>query len=146
MATYQLVLTATNYSGTITFSCTGAPAGDSCSVPSPVKITPASGTTAVSVSVQTGASASIKNLLGRGLLALAAGFLILPIRLRANRRAMIALALAAFTMLGAANGCGSGSGGSNSNNSTSPVVSTLTVSASGPGVTTATQTLTLTVQ
>ena len=38
MATYQLVLTATNYSGTITFSCTGAPAGDSCSVPSPVKI------------------------------------------------------------------------------------------------------------
>jgi len=146
MATYQLVLTATNYSGTITFSCTGAPAGDSCSVPSPVKITPASGTTAVSVSVQTGASASIKNLLGRGLLALAAGFLILPIRLRANRRAMIAGALAAFTMLGATNGCGSGSSGGNSGNSTNPVVSTLTVSASGPGVATVTQTLTLTVQ
>jgi hypothetical protein len=145
-ATFQLVLTTTNYSGTITFSCTGAPAGDTCSMPSPVNITPATGPTAVSVSVQTGASASLGKLMSHGLLALAAGFLILPIRLRANRRAMIALALAAFTMLGAANGCGSGSGGSNSNNSTSPVVSTLTVSASGPGVTTATQTLTLTVQ
>jgi hypothetical protein len=145
-ATFQLVLTTTNYSGTITFSCTGAPAGDTCSVPSPVKITPTTGSTSVSVSVQTGASAGVKNLLARGLLGLAAGFLILPIRLRANRRAMIAMALAAFTMLGAANGCGSGSSGGNSGGSTSPVVSTLTVSASGPGVTTATQMLTLTAQ
>jgi len=145
-ATFQLVLTTTNYSGTITFACTGAPAGDTCSAPSPVTVTPATGPTAVSVSVQTGASASITNLLAHGLLALAAGFLILPIRLRANRRAMIAMALAAFTMLGAANGCGSGSSGGNSGNSTTPVVSTLTVSASGPGVATVTQALTLTVQ
>jgi hypothetical protein len=146
-ATYQLVLTSANYSGTITFSCTGAPPGDTCRVPAPVGIASASSTTPVTVSVQTAsASASLQESLLPKVLVLVAGFLV-PMMIFSRRRPSgMVVILAAAVILATASGCGAGSSANNSNNSANPVVSTLTVSASGPGVTTATQTLTLTVQ
>ena len=145
-ATYSLVLTAANYSGTITLSCSGAPAGDTCTVPSPVTVTAASGATAVSVSVQTaGASASAARASSRGILALAALFLIPGVFLCRKWPTVAIVVLASAALLGSVGGCGGG-GSSNSTPPPTPVVSTLTISASGPGVMAATATLTLTVQ
>ncbi|MGD0630203.1 MAG: fibronectin type III domain-containing protein [Terracidiphilus sp.] len=142
-ATYSLVLTPTNYAGTISFSCSGAPAGDTCTVPAPVTLTAASTTTTVSVSVQTGASASAAHTNFRGILALAALFMFPAVFLRSKWPALAVVFVASAVLLASAGGCGSGS---SSNAAPNPVTSTLTFSASGPGVTTATQTLTLTVQ
>jgi len=143
-ATYQLVLTPANYSGTITFSCKGAPAGDTCTAPSPVSISPASGATQVSVSVQTAtASASYRKRPSNGLLALAACLMIPAVFFRRRRFAMMLVILAGTFVLLAAGGCGVNNSG---NSNPTPVTSTLTISASGSGVTTATQILTLTVQ
>ncbi len=142
-ATYSLVLTSANYAGTISFSCTGAPAGDTCSVPSPVTLTAASTTTTVSVSVQTAASASAAHTTFRGILALAALILIPAVFMRSKWPALVVVFVASAVMLASAGGCGSGG---SSNSTPPPVTSTLTVSATGLGVTTATQTLTLTVQ
>jgi hypothetical protein len=143
-ATYSLVLTAANYSGTITFSCSGAPAGDTCTVPSPMTVTTASSTTAVSVSVQT-ANASASAASSRGILALAAVLLIPAVFLRTKWPAMTIAILASAALLASVGGCGGG-GSSNSSSPPTPVVTALTIFASGPGVTTATQMLTLTVQ
>jgi hypothetical protein len=144
-ATYQLVLTSTSYAGTVSFSCSGAPSGDTCTVPSPVSVTPATGATAVNVIVQTSsAAASVRSGVARGLVALGALLLMLPIGSRRRRRIGIVMLIAAVGLLTAATGCGSGSGGSGGG--TSPVTSTLTISATGPGLTTATEALTLTVQ
>jgi hypothetical protein len=100
----------------------------------------------VSVSVQTtGASASAVRGPFRGILALAAVFLIPAVFLRRKWCAMTVVILTAAALPAFVGGCGGG-GGSNSSLPPAPVVSTLTVSASGPGVTMATQTLTLTVQ
>jgi hypothetical protein len=148
MATYQLVLTSTSYSGTVTFTCTGAPTGDTCTVPSPVNITTATSMTPVSVTVQTISTvAGMRGGVGRGLIALAACLLLLPIGWRRRRWITVVRVIAAVGLLTAANGCGSGgSGGGGGGGSTTPVTSTLTVSATGTGLTTATKTLTLTVQ
>jgi fibronectin type 3 domain-containing protein len=144
-ATYQLVLTTANYSGTITFSCAGAPAGDTCTVPAAVSITSASSTTQVKISVQTAsASARIRQLPYGTMLALAGGLVIVPLFFRRRRIAMMVAIVGACAMLLGTGSCGGGSGGGNSK--PPPVVSTLTISASGTGVTTATQVLTLTVQ
>jgi len=146
MATYQLVLTSTSYLGTVTFSCTGAPAGATCTVPSPVNITVATSTTPVSVTVQTSSTTAAETSgMGRGMFALAAGLLLLPIGWRRRRWITVALVIVAVALLTAANGCGSGSS-SGGGGSTTPVTSTLTVSATGTGLMTATETLTLTVQ
>ena len=143
-ATYQLVLSSANYSGTISFSCSGAPTGDTCTVPMPVTVTSAGSTTPVSISVQTaGASASAAHTPFRWTLALAAVFL-LPAFLWRRKWPAIAMGIvASAVMLAPVGGCG---GGSKSNLAPAPVISTLTISASGPGVTAATEILTLTVQ
>ena len=142
-ATYSLVLTSANYSGTITFTCSGAPAGDACIVPSPVAVTSAGSSTPISVSVKTVvASASVVNMVSRGFLSLAL-FLFPVIFFRRRPATLVAVLVSAATLL-TLGGCG-GSGGNSTPPPPAPVVSTLTISASGPGVTTATQTLTLTV-
>ena len=144
-ATYQLVLSSMNYAGTVSFSCTGAPAGDTCTVPSPTTIAAATSTTPVTVTVQTSTtSAGVGAATGHEFIALAAGLLLLPIGLRRRRWITIALVIVAVGILTAANGCGSGSSSGGGN--TSPVTSTITVSATGTGLTTATETLSLTVQ
>jgi hypothetical protein len=146
MATYQLVLASTNYSGTVTFSCTGAPTGDTCMVPAPLSISAATNTTPLTVTVQTSSvAAGVHGGMGRAFAALAACLLMLPIGWRRRRWITIPLVIAAVGLLTAANGCGSGSTGGGGG-STSPVTSTLMVSATGAGLTTATETLTLTVQ
>jgi hypothetical protein len=147
-ATYQLMLTSTSYSGTVTFSCTGAPAGDTCTVPSPVNITAAASTTPVSVTVQTSSTvAGMRGRMGGGVIALAAALILLPVSWWRRRWVTVALVIAAIGLLTAASGCGSGSsGGGGGGGSTTPVISTLTISATGTGLTTATETLTLTVQ
>jgi hypothetical protein len=146
-ATYQLALTATSYSGTVTLSCTGAPAGDSCAVPASVQVTSTSGTTPISVSVQTrSTSAKLQRNQLPGTLALAAVFLMPLAFFRRRRSIMVVWILATAVVLMGANGCGSGSGSSISTPVQQPVISTLTISASGTGVKTVTQTLTLTVQ
>jgi titin len=149
MATYQLVLTPANYAGKITFTCTGAPAADTCTVPAPLSVTASSGTAQVTISVQTSSAQATerKNLLP-GSLALFAGFLAPLILIRKKRIGGLVTILAAAALLAAASGCGSGSsgGGGGSNAPVGPVVSTLTVTASGTGVVAATQLLTLTVE
>ncbi len=142
-ATFSLVLTSASYAGTISFSCSGAPAGDTCTVPMPVTVTLATGTTPISVSVQTAATASAIHAPSRGILALAALFLIPAIFLPRRWSAVAFVILASAALLGSVGGCG---GGGSSSAPITPVVSTLTVTASGQGVTTATQMLTLTVQ
>lgn len=145
-ATFALVLTSANYSGSIAFSCTGAPAGDSCTVASPVSITPASSTAQVSVSVQTAsASAGAVNVLFRGALSLAVAILVPVLFSRRNRPDLLLGLVAMGALLLSFEGCGGGSGSGSSNPPPPPVVSTLTISASGLGVVTATQKLTLTV-
>ena len=145
VATYQLVLSTSNYSGTITFSCSGASAGETCTVPAPASITPATTTTPIKVTVQTSPlSAAVPSRLIAGM-ALLSVMLVLPVGGFARRfRARVTLIIVAVGILSAISGCSGGSGGGSSK--PNPVTSTLTVSASGTGVTTATQTLTLTVQ
>jgi hypothetical protein len=147
-ASYSLVLNSTNYAGTVTFTCAGAPAGYTCNVPAPVTLTTATATTAVSVSVQTpSAIAAVQG--GRRLrMVLALGLILAPLALLRKRRGwMMTMAIVAVVGLCAANGCGSSVGsGSGGGGSTTPVTSMLTISAAGTGLTTATQQLTLTVQ
>jgi hypothetical protein len=147
-ATYQLVLSSSSYAGTITFSCTGAPSGDTCTVPSPVTLTSAIATTPVAISVQTASTnAGLPRASFRGALTVAGALLMVPVLLRRKRRGpgiwMLGIAvLAAALVSPELCGCSRGSGGVQ----TMPAVTTLTISASGAGLTTATQTLTLTVQ
>jgi hypothetical protein len=147
MATYQLVLTPANYAGKITFTCTGAPAADTCTVPAPLSVTASSGTAQVTISVQTSsAQASARKRLLPGSLALFAGFLAPLIFFRKMQIGGLAVVLVAAALLAAVSGCGSGGIGGGSNSPVNPVVSTLTVTASGSGVASATQLLTLTVE
>jgi hypothetical protein len=144
-ATYSLVLNSTNYAGTVTFTCAGAPAGYTCTVPTPATLTTATATTAVTISVQTPGTVTALPSGQRLRIALAFGVLMLPLALMRKRRGW--MAIVAVVGLCAASGCGSrlgSSGGGGS--STTPVTSTLTISAAGTGLTTATQQLTLTVQ
>ena len=144
-AAYQLTLSTSNYTGTLSFTCTGAPAGDTCTAPSPLSVNAATSTTPISVSVQTAAaSSSLRNNLRRGEIALAALFLAPLLFRRRKRPILMLLLLAASVMLMGASGCGSSTTGGGTM-PPPPVTSTLTLTASGPGVTSATQTLTLTV-
>jgi len=147
-ASYSLVLNSTNYAGTVTITCAGAPAGYTCNVPAPATLTTATSTTAVAISVQTPSTvAAVES--GQPLrIALAVGMILAPLALLRKRRGwMMTMAIVAVVGLCAANGCGSSVGsGSGGGGSTTPVTSMLTISAAGTGLTTATQQLTLTVQ
>jgi len=145
-ATFQLALASSNYAGTVTFTCAGAPTGYTCTVPSPAAITLATSTTPVTVSVQTGsASAALATRPFHAMICLAAACLILPLCFRRRSWARMAVSIAAGSMLIAVGGCGSAGSGSSAP-AKQPVVSTLVISASGASVTTSTTSLTLTVQ
>ena len=146
-AFFQLQLTSTNYSGVITFTCTGAPAGDTCTVPSPISIVPSTSKTPVTISIETvNSSASITKKFFSGFFVLAGCLLILPITSQLKHKAWIASTVASFALLTAVSACGGGSGAGNSNPVSNPITSTLTVTATGAGVSQATQQLTLIVQ
>jgi hypothetical protein len=146
-ASYSLVLNSTNYAGTVTFTCAGAPAGYSCIVPTPSTLTTATATTAVAISVQTPSTvAALQRGQRESIVLVALGLLLLPLGLVRKRRVWIALAVLAVFGMFAMIGCGSGSTASGGGNSSTPMTSTLTISATGAGLTTATQQLTLTVQ
>lgn len=145
-ATFALLVTPANYAGSVTFACSGAPAGYLCTVPAPITFQATSNAAAVSVTVQTAANSArldprrstVGSVFALALLLMPFGFL--------RRRGRVLLAgVLSILVLCAANGCG-GSGGaaSTGSGSSSPVVSTLTVTATGVGVPSTSQTLIVT--
>jgi photosystem II stability/assembly factor-like uncharacterized protein len=141
-ATFKLVLSSTNYSGTVTFVCAGAPVGYTCAVPNPVALATATTSTSITVTVQPATSAAVRPF--RLLIPAAATLAVLPFFFLRLRRSSVALATAAAAVFFSIAGCGGGSGSNTSSNQ--PVTSTLTVTASGANVASATQTLSLTIQ
>ncbi|HTC76685.1 MAG TPA: choice-of-anchor D domain-containing protein [Edaphobacter sp.] len=145
-AVYPLLLSsATNITGTATFTCTGAPANSTCNItPSTVAL---GNTTTVSVTVLTGVSSTAQSLRPptsrRGMFWLAALLPLSLVPLPRTRR----LWPASFVLLGcliAATGCGAGraiplQGGSNPNPPSGPVTPsgtyTIVASASSGGLT-----------
>ncbi len=142
-ATYKLLLNSTNFSGTVTIACAGAPAGYNCVVPSPATIVPSTTSTPISITVQSTATAAVHS--HQSLLPITAALGLIPFLFLRNRRIPFAMILIASAALLAATSCGSSSSPSTTN-LPPPVTSTLTVTATGPGVTAAAQTLTLTIQ
>jgi len=142
-ATFNLVLNSTNFTGAVSFSCTGAPAGDNCSAPSPVTLTPSVAATPVTVTIQTAAAtAGLRGSAMPLLVSLTAAILWIPVRRLKRRGAGIGLILLAMIPLALAAGCGSGGGSQTTPPSTT---FTLTLTASGTGGLSATQALTVTV-
>ncbi|MGA3080547.1 MAG: fibronectin type III domain-containing protein [Terracidiphilus sp.] len=143
-AVFNLALTAVNYAGTVTYSCTGAPAGDACtSAPPTVTLAPGTTSTPVAITVQTSAATAMlagENRQLLGFLLWPVGLLAMPLLLRRGRLRGVAAVLLTAALLAAMTSCGS---------SSQPAASTftLTVTATGTGgVAPATATLTLTVQ
>jgi hypothetical protein len=155
-ATYNLSLTGTTgLSGTVTLTCTGAPAGASCTI-SPATLDLASGQTSnFTVSVSTnGSSASARvlkaSIAGLGLVSL----LLLPLgRNTGTVRTVLfsVLVLLACGAAGVLSGCGSGQSSSSAkrlaptSSGVMPGTYTLKVIATGGSVS-VTQSLSLTVQ
>jgi Fibronectin type III domain len=144
-ATFNLALTSVNYAGTVTYTCTGAPAGDTCtSAPSASTLTPATTLTPLTITVQTASSAAAlvaQNRQGLAILLWPIGLLAVPLGLRRGRRRTIAAVFLTTALLAGISACGS---------SSQPVATnttvTLTVTATGTaGIAPATATLTLTI-
>lgn len=142
-ATYQPLITALNYMGSVTLSCTGAPDGSSCSVsPTAVEMTGSNAAT-VSVTVTTTARSSSRSLPGApGLpkwpwLALAAGLLLAAFRkMMGERRGMWAApalaALALVTLAGCRHGSSvSSSGGTGGTPAGSYAITVVATAANG---------------
>lgn len=146
-AVFNLALSSVNYAGTITYSCSGAPASYTCtSVPSTSNLTTATTSTPLAISVQTSSTTATlpsehRQLLG--VLFLPVGLLAAPLFLRRRRLRGVFTALFMTAFLVALTACSSTSTSSQPQSSTY----TLTVTATGTnGVTPATAALTLTVQ
>ncbi len=160
--TTSLTITPVNgFHQVVSFACSGLPAGSACSF-APSTITPAGAAVVTTMTVTTGATASLAHpavpgklpfTLGGGLLSLA----LLGSRRRMRSRLLSWLAVCALgvTILGVGS-CSSGSGGSSMSGSgggggsaapsgTAPGTSAVTVTATG-GTVTQTATYTLTVQ
>lgn len=154
-ASYTLALSSSNYGGTVTFSCTGAPQYATCSA-NPASTTIAAGgnaTVKISVTTSSSSSAQLESihpdttaLAGMGWLLLPVVPLLFVIRRRTVRAQLFVLLAAA--VIGIATGCGGGG-----SSSTPPPIThttpagtyTLTVTATA-GTTTSSQQLTLVVQ
>jgi hypothetical protein len=147
-AVFNLTLTSTNYSGTVTYACTGAPAGDTCSVaPSTSTLTPATASAPVVVTVQTAAAAATigkQSQILLGMLPLIGALFAVPLWFKRKRLGAVAALLVVTSTLFALSACGSSSGGVSTK--PPPVTYKLTLTATGTGsITPATATLTLTV-
>jgi fibronectin type 3 domain-containing protein len=143
-AVFNLTLNSTNYTGTVTYTCTGAPAGDVCSVtPSPLNLTPATTSSQVVVTVQTAAKTAMlerQSSVFLSMLTWAGAMLCAPLWMRRKRFGAVTLILLAAAMLITVSGCGG-------NSKPQATTSTLTLTAAGTGgVAPTTTTLTLTVQ
>jgi hypothetical protein len=145
-AVYPLLLSsATNISGTATFTCTGAPANSTCNItPSTVAL---GNTTTVSLTVLTGVSSTAQSLRPltnrRGMFWLAMLLPLSLVPLRRTRRSWLVSSVLLGCLV-AATGCGSGraiplQGGSNPNPPSGPVTPagtyTIVASASSGGLT-----------
>lgn len=142
-AVFTLTLTSVNYTGTVTFTCTGAPVGTSCqAVPSSIALTPAIASHQFTITVQTAketAQVHRNDRLALGAFVVLGCIFGVPLWLKRDRPGTIALLLLSATVLLAASSCGSGK--------PSPVTSTLTVTATGTGQVAPTSTsLSLTIQ
>jgi len=151
-ATYNLTLNSSNFAGTVTFACTGAPASTTCNVPSPITVTAATTATPVTITVNTANFAPVamlvntKSLRRAGVQHLNYGaplFAILflgPLCVyRKRSRYALQLAIAVLSIA-----CMCACGG-NSTPKTQPVNATLTVTASSPGLADSSVTLQLTI-
>lgn len=144
-ATYALSVSGTNsFSGTVSFTCTGAPASSTCSVsPNPVNISGASSVTAT-VSVSTVAATSINPFLLRwpqllhllkplSLALIASAFMIALFPKR--RCAWTLRAIFAGLLLAACAGCGGGSSSSTHSTGTPAGQYTIAVTATSGSIT-----------
>jgi len=147
-AVFNLTLTSTNYTGTVTYACAGAPVGDTCKVAPPTaNLTPAAASASVAVTVQTAATNAMivnQNQFLLGMLPWVGVLLAAPLWFKQKRLGGIAAFLLATAALVTLSACGSGSGGGNT--TPPPATYKLTLTATGSGsITPATATLTLTV-
>ncbi len=106
-ATWKLALNSTNYAGTVTFSCTGAPSGYTCVVPAPINLVPSATTASVSITAQSSTASAVPATTSP--FSFAALFAILPILFvlrNRDRRLLAILAASPFFLLAS---CGGGS-------------------------------------
>jgi len=145
-AVFNLTLSSVNYTGTVTFTCTGAPAGATCGVaPSKASLAPSTSSSPVTVTVQTAATnARIErqNRMMLGLLPWIGALFSVPLCFKRKRLSRMTALLLATAALVALSSCSSGG-----SSTPTPVTYTLTLTATGSvSVTPATATLTLTVE
>jgi hypothetical protein len=156
-ASYPLTLKAsTAFSGTVTLTCTGAPARTNCVIDNSSPSLAASGTAAVTVSVNPAPTTSSASL-GYGQMFFAliglVGLLSVPTARKAKNHKVLSMLLLALLITASVGGMVA-CGGSSSTPTTpttittyaTPGTYTLTVTASSGGTTLQTQTLTLTLQ
>jgi fibronectin type 3 domain-containing protein len=129
-AVFNLTLSSVNYTGTVSYSCTGAPAGGTCKVvPSTVNMTPSTTSAQVVVTVQTAATNAMmeKNSLLLGMIPWMGCILCAPLWFKRKRLGGIAVLFLAAALLVAAIGC------AGTSSKAAPATSTLTVTATGTG-------------
>jgi len=153
--------TGAGVSGTITLSCTGAPAYAICTPTSPITL-PAFDGEAINVSVSTETTSQVPDAGRSNIEAASLGYLGLPaltlltLALRRRCRAsswlfflVLGFLMAAFSSCGGSGGAGGGGGGGGTKtvvNKTAPGTYTLTVTATVGNIVSNTETLTLVVQ
>jgi hypothetical protein len=113
-ATYNLVAVGvsangpTNFSGTVALTCSGAPAGTTCSInPASVVLSPAIVSVPFTVTVTTTTSAALQKLPFRGLPVVFAAIFALAISVKGSRRRLWQAGLAGVLVLGISS-CGGG--------------------------------------
>jgi hypothetical protein len=144
-AVFNLTLTSVNYTGTVTYSCTGTPTGGTCAISPPTaSLTPSTTSAPVKITVQTSSTTAMlagKNRPLLGVILWPMGLMAVPLSRRRRLRGVAAVLLTTVLLV-AMSACGS-----SSSSQPPPSTYTLTVTATGTnGVAPATATLTLTVQ
>jgi hypothetical protein len=144
-ANFNLVINPNGFSGTITFACSGAPAGATCAVsPSMLDVTAGSSNVALAVTVTTSKHAHLQpNFPGRLPFALASAF-VAALVVATKRRKQTWAAMMAFVLVVGMSGCvisprrpgtTTGSpGGSSSPTAPKPTTANLTITGTGGGI------------